>query len=233
MAAAIAAASTFAAAPSAASASSRRATSHHRSPVSSSVAVRASEWLSLRPKTGEARRGHVAQRAGGMAVRAAGAEPNGVAQELSKDFTPAAQFYKVEAVIRPWRLSYVCEALFTAGIRGLTVSDCRGFGTQGSSRERQAGSEFAASDLVLKSKLEVVVVYDQVDFVVNIIIEEARTGEIGDGKIFVSPVAQVIRVRTGERGIEAERMAGGLMDQLAQANSGGVAAFSLDGSDDL
>ncbi|CAI5497822.1 unnamed protein product [Closterium sp. Naga37s-1] len=167
---------------------------------------------------------NVARRAapmrGARGVRASGGgAPNGAA-DISQEFKPAAQFYKVEAVIRPWRLSHVCEALFTAGIRGLTVSNVRGFGTQGTSRERHAGSEFADDALVLKSKLEVVVVYDQVEAVIAIIIEEARTGEIGDGKIFVSPVAEVIRVRTGERGIEAERMAGGRMDLLEAAGKG-------------
>ncbi|GJP57282.1 hypothetical protein CLOM_g16303 [Closterium sp. NIES-68] len=161
------------------------------------------------------------RRAAGMRVArtvraSSGDVPNGTA-DISQDFTPSAQFYKVEAVIRPWRLSHVCEALFTAGIRGVTVSDVRGFGTQGTSRERHAGSEFADDALVLKSKLEVVVVYDQVETVIATVIEEARTGEIGDGKIFVSPVAEVIRVRTGERGIEAERMAGGRMDLLEAA----------------
>ncbi|CAI6011616.1 unnamed protein product [Closterium sp. NIES-65] len=282
---------------------------------------------------------NVARRAApmrGARVRASGGgAPNGAA-DISQEFKPAAQFYKVEAVIRPWRLSHVCEALFTAGIRGLTVSDVRGFGTQGTSRERHAGSEFADDALVLKSKLEVVVVYDQVggvcdqvggvcdqvggvcnqvggvcdqvggvcdqvggvcdqvggvcdqvrvvcdqvgvvcdqvgvvcdqvgvvcdqvgvvcdqvgvvcdqvgvvcdqvgvvcdqvgvvcdqvgvvcdqvEAVIAIIIDEARTGEIGDGKIFV---AEVIRVRTGERGIEAERMAGGRMDLLEAAGKG-------------
>lgn len=135
-------------------------------------------------------------------------------QGTSPEHTPAAPFYKIEAVLRPWRIKFVCRALIEQGIRGVTVVDVRGFGAQGGSRERQAGSEFADDSLVHKSKLEVVVVADQVEDVIETIINEARTGEIGDGKIFVSPVSEVIRVRTGERGVDAERMAGGRQELL-------------------
>lgn len=134
----------------------------------------------------------------------------------SGGFIPDAPFYKVEAVLRPWRTKFVCRELLVQGIRGVTISDVKGFGAQGGSRERQSGSEFADDDLVVKSKLEVVISADQVEVVIEAIISEARTGEIGDGKIFISPVSEVIRVRTGERGLDAERMAGGRIDLLSQ-----------------
>eukprot|EP00271_Cylindrocystis_brebissonii_P012197 TRINITY_DN30372_c0_g1_i1.p1 TRINITY_DN30372_c0_g1~~TRINITY_DN30372_c0_g1_i1.p1 ORF type:complete len:226 (+),score=58.92 TRINITY_DN30372_c0_g1_i1:255-932(+) len=143
--------------------------------------------------------------------------------------SPAAQFYKIEAIIRPWRLQFVAKELLKMGIRGVTVSDVRGFGAQGGSRERQAGSEFTDDNLVVKVKLEVVVIKDQVEEVVDCIIAEAATGEIGDGKIFISPVAEIIRVRTGERGIPAETMAGGRQELLSRAHNGSMASL-LDGN---
>eukprot|EP00897_Mesotaenium_endlicherianum_P006034 jgi/Mesen1/5459/ME000273S04699 len=146
-----------------------------------------------------------------MAVRA---DSNGDSEDEVCTFS-GTDFYKVEAILRPWRLKYVAAALLRMGIRGVTVSDVRGFGAQGGSRERQAGSEFTDDNFVSKSKIEIVVIADQVEAVVDTIIEEARTGEIGDGKIFISPVTDIIRVRTGERGMKAERMAGGRMEILS------------------
>ncbi|RYR52237.1 hypothetical protein Ahy_A06g027159 isoform C [Arachis hypogaea] len=113
---------------------------------------------------------------------------------------------------RPWRIPKVSSALLKMGIRGVTVSDARGFGAQGGSKERQGGSEFSEDSFIPKVKMEIVVRKDQVEDVIAKIIEEARTGEIGDGKIFLIPVSDVIRVRTGERGEHAERMAGGRSD---------------------
>ncbi|XP_022150621.1 nitrogen regulatory protein P-II homolog [Momordica charantia] len=130
----------------------------------------------------------------------------------SLEYVPDSKFYKVEAILRPWRIQNVSSALLKMGIRGVTVSDVRGFGSQGGSTERQGGSEFSEDNFVAKVKMEVVVIKDQVEAVIDKIIEEARTGEIGDGKIFVTPVADVIRVRTGERGEKAERMTGGRYD---------------------
>ncbi|KAM7495776.1 hypothetical protein LguiA_020190 [Lonicera macranthoides] len=114
--------------------------------------------------------------------------------------------------IRPWRIPQVSSALLKMGIRGVTVSDVRGFGAQGGLTERQAGSEFTEDNLVAKVKMEIVVSKHQVEAVIDKIIEEARTGEIGDGKIFLVPISDVIRVRTGERGEKAERMMGGWSD---------------------
>ncbi|EOX95374.1 Nitrogen regulatory protein P-II [Theobroma cacao] len=139
--------------------------------------------------------------------------------QSSPDYTPDSKFYKVEAIIRPWRIQQVSSALLKMGIRGVTVSDVRGFGAQGGSTERHGGSEFSEDKFVSKVKMEIVVSKDQVEAVIDKIIEEARTGEIGDGKIFLVPVSDVIRVRTGERGEKAERMTGGRADMSATALS--------------
>ncbi|GFP93591.1 nitrogen regulatory protein p-ii homolog [Phtheirospermum japonicum] len=111
------------------------------------------------------------------------------------------------------------KALLKMGIRGVTVSDVRGFGAQGGSTERQAGSEFSEDNFVSKVKMEIVVCKDQVEEVIEKIIQQARTGEIGDGKIFLTPVADIIRVRTGERGEKAERMTGGRADMSSAGSS--------------
>ncbi|KAF0923120.1 hypothetical protein E2562_003341 [Oryza meyeriana var. granulata] len=99
-------------------------------------------------------------------------------------YLPESEFYKVEAILRPWRVPYVSSGLLQMGIRGVTVSDVRGFGAQGGSTERHEGSEFAEDTFIDKVKMEIVVSKDQVEAVVDKIIEKARTGEIGDGKIF-------------------------------------------------
>ena len=105
---------------------------------------------------------------------------------------------KVEAIIRPFKLEDVKLALVNAGIVGMTVSEVRGFGRQKGQVERYRGSEFTV-EFLQKLKLEIVVDDTQVDTVVGAIQEAARTGEIGDGKIFISPVESVIRIRTGDR----------------------------------
>nr|ACU14167.1 unknown [Glycine max] len=130
------------------------------------------------------------------------------AQNVLPDYVPKSEFYKVEAILRPWRVPQVSSAMLKMGIRGVTVSDVKGFGSQGGSKERQGGSEFSEDNFVAKVKMEIVVRKDQVEAVIDKIIEEARTGEIGDGKIFLIPVSDVIRIRTGERGEQAERMTG-------------------------
>ncbi|KAL1206259.1 putative nitrogen regulatory protein P-II [Cardamine amara subsp. amara] len=134
-----------------------------------------------------------------------------VRAQSSSDYIPDSKFYKVEAIIRPWRIQHVSSALLKIGIRGVTVSDVRGFGAQGGSTERHGGSEFSEDKFVAKVKMEIVVKKDQVESVINTIIDGARTGEIGDGKIFVMPVSDVIRVRTGERGEKAEKMTGEML----------------------
>ncbi|MDY6899494.1 MAG: P-II family nitrogen regulator [Cyanobacteriota bacterium] len=105
---------------------------------------------------------------------------------------------KVEAIIRPFKLDEVKIALVNAGIVGMTVSEVRGFGRQKGQTERYRGSEYTV-EFLQKLKVEIVIEDAQVDMVVDKIISAARTGEIGDGKIFISPVEEVVRIRTGEK----------------------------------
>ncbi|HIK12531.1 MAG TPA: P-II family nitrogen regulator [Oscillatoriaceae cyanobacterium M33_DOE_052] len=109
---------------------------------------------------------------------------------------------KVEAIIRPFKLDEVKIALVNAGIVGMTVSEVRGFGRQKGQTERYRGSEYTV-EFLQKLKVEIVVDDEQVDMVVEKLISAARTGEIGDGKIFISPVERIIRIRTGETDHEA------------------------------
>ncbi len=109
---------------------------------------------------------------------------------------------KIEAIIRPFKLEDVKLALVNAGIVGMTVSEVRGFGRQKGQVERYRGSEFTV-EFLQKLKLEVVVDDDRVDTVVTAIQDAARTGEIGDGKIFISTIDSVIRIRTGDRDRDA------------------------------
>ena len=109
---------------------------------------------------------------------------------------------KVEAIIRPFKLDEVKIALVNAGIVGMTVSEVRGFGRQKGQTERYRGSEYTV-EFLQKLKVEIVVEDDQLDMVVEKVISSARTGEIGDGKIFISSVEQIIRIRTGEKNLEA------------------------------
>ena len=105
---------------------------------------------------------------------------------------------KVEAIIRPFKLEDVKVALVEAGIIGMTVSEVRGFGRQKGQVERYRGSEFTV-EFLQKLKIDVVVDDERVDDVVKAIADAARTGEIGDGKIFISSVDSVVRIRTGDR----------------------------------
>ena len=109
---------------------------------------------------------------------------------------------KIEAIIRPFKLDEVKIALVNAGVVGMTVSEVRGFGRQKGQTERYRGSEYTV-EFLQKLKVEIVVDDDQVDAIVDQVIKAARTGEIGDGKIFVSPVDEIIRIRTGEKNLEA------------------------------
>src|SRR5688572_2793448 len=109
---------------------------------------------------------------------------------------------KIEAVIRHFKLEEVKDALTAAGINGMTVTEVRGFGRQKGHKEQYRGAEYTV-DLVPKVKIEVVVADGSVQQVVDAITKAARTGEIGDGKIFVSNLEQVVRIRTGEKGEQA------------------------------
>jgi nitrogen regulatory protein P-II 1 len=109
---------------------------------------------------------------------------------------------KIEAIIRPFKLDEVKIALVNAGIVGMTVSEVRGFGRQKGQTERYRGSEYTV-EFLQKLKVEIVVEDNQVDMVLDKVISAARTGEIGDGKIFISTVEEIIRIRTGEKDLEA------------------------------
>tara|TARA_Y100001968_G_C18873878_1_gene488524 strand:- start:54 stop:392 length:339 start_codon:yes stop_codon:yes gene_type:complete len=104
---------------------------------------------------------------------------------------------KIEAIIRPFKLEDVKVALVNSGIVGMTVSEVRGFGRQKGQVERYRGSEFTV-EFLQKLKIEVVVADESVDAVLKAIAEAAKTGEIGDGKIFITPVESVIRIRTND-----------------------------------
>ena len=109
---------------------------------------------------------------------------------------------KVEAIIKPFKQDEVKEALQEIGIQGLSIIEARGFGRQKGHTELYRGAEYVV-DFLPKVKVEVVVTDDQVDAVIEAIIGAAKTGKIGDGKIFVSPVEQTIRIRTGEEDADA------------------------------
>jgi len=109
---------------------------------------------------------------------------------------------KVEAIIKPFKLDDVKDALSEAGIAGITVSEVKGYGRQKGHVELYRGAEYDVS-FVPKVKIEVVIPDNTVDSVLSIIEETAKTGKIGDGKLFVVPVENVVRIRTGERGEDA------------------------------
>ncbi len=106
---------------------------------------------------------------------------------------------KIEAIIKPFKLDEVREALASIGVTGLTVTEVKGFGRQKGHTELYRGAEYVV-DFLPKTKVEMVVVDDLVAQVIETIMRVAKTGKIGDGKIFVYPVEQVVRVRTGESG---------------------------------
>ena len=109
---------------------------------------------------------------------------------------------KIEAIIKPFKLEDVKEALAQAGITGMTVTDVKGYGRQQGHSELYRGAEYVV-DFLAKTKLELAVNEDQVESVIKLITDAAKTGKIGDGKIFVSSIEEVIRIRTGETGSEA------------------------------
>lgn len=109
---------------------------------------------------------------------------------------------KVEAIIKPFKLDEVKEALSSIGIQGLTVSEVKGFGRQKGHTELYRGAEYVV-DFLPKVKLEIIVADESATQVVETIERAARTGRIGDGKIFVMPMEEVVRIRTGERGSNA------------------------------
>jgi len=106
---------------------------------------------------------------------------------------------KIEAIIQPFRLEPVKEALHALNVRGMTVSEVKGFGRQKGIREVYRGMEYQV-DLIPKVKIEIVATDDKVEAIIAAIVETARTGRVGDGKIFVYPVEGATRIRTGETG---------------------------------
>ena len=109
---------------------------------------------------------------------------------------------KIEAIIKPFRLDEVKDALTAIGVGGMTVSEVRGFGRQKGHTELYRGAEYVV-DFLPKVKIEVVVPDDMVEKVVKAIIDSAKTGKVGDGKIFIYSIEQAIRIRTGETGEDA------------------------------
>jgi len=109
---------------------------------------------------------------------------------------------KIEAIIKPFKLDEVKDALNEIGIQGITVSEVKGFGRQKGHTELYRGAEYVV-DFLPKIKIEIVVKADMAAKVIEVIVNSAKTGRIGDGKIFVLPLDEVVRIRTGERGEEA------------------------------
>ncbi|MCB0832751.1 MAG: P-II family nitrogen regulator [Bacteroidetes bacterium] len=109
---------------------------------------------------------------------------------------------KIEAIIRPFKLDDVKDALLEIGIQGMTISEVRGFGRQKGHTELYRGNEYRI-DFLPKIKVEVVVENSKMDQVIDTILEAAKTDQVGDGKIFISSLEDVIRIRTGESGAEA------------------------------
>lgn len=109
---------------------------------------------------------------------------------------------KIEAIIKPFKLDEVKEALNEIGIQGMTVSEVKGFGRQKGHTELYRGAEYVV-DFIPKIKLEIIIGDDIVAKVVETIEQAAKTGRIGDGKIFITPVEEVVRIRTGEKGQDA------------------------------
>ncbi len=109
---------------------------------------------------------------------------------------------KIEAIIKPFKLDDVKEALNEIGIKGMTISEVKGYGRQKGHKEIYRGAEYVV-DFIPKVKLEIIVEAEHVEQVITKIRDAAQTGKIGDGKIFVLPVEEVVRVRTGERGKDA------------------------------
>lgn len=109
---------------------------------------------------------------------------------------------KITAIIRPFKLDEVKEALVEEGIRGLTITEVRGYGRQKGHTETYRGSEYQI-EFIPKIKIEIVVEESKVDSLVEAIVKSAKTGQVGDGKIFISDIQEVIRIRTEESGKEA------------------------------
>ncbi|WP_320174138.1 P-II family nitrogen regulator [Maridesulfovibrio sp.] len=109
---------------------------------------------------------------------------------------------KIEIIVRPFKVDDVKDAIAALGLKGMTVTDVKGFGRQGGHKEVYRGAEYQV-DFIAKTKVEIVVDADRVSEVIDAVSAAAKTGKVGDGKIFVIPVEEVVRIRTGETGPEA------------------------------
>ncbi|OEU66822.1 MAG: transcriptional regulator [Desulfovibrio sp. S3730MH75] len=109
---------------------------------------------------------------------------------------------KIEVIVRPFKIDDVKEAIADLGLKGMTVTDVKGFGRQGGHKEVYRGAEYQV-DFIAKTKIEIVVEAERVSEVLEAVRNSALTGKVGDGKIFVTPVEEVVRIRTGETGPDA------------------------------
>ncbi|MCI5144616.1 MAG: P-II family nitrogen regulator [Candidatus Electrothrix sp. AR3] len=109
---------------------------------------------------------------------------------------------KIEIIVKPFKLDDVKEALNAIGIKGMTISEVKGYGRQKGHTEIYRGAEYKV-DFLPKIKMEIIIESEQVERVIDVVVEAARTGKIGDGKIFVLPVEKIVRVRTGETDSQA------------------------------
>ena len=130
------------------------------------------------------------------------ARDTGASDARSASFVGERIVKKIEAIIKPFKLEDVKQALHQEGIEGMTIIDAKGFGRQKGHTELYRGAEYVI-EFMPKVKIEVVLADDQVDGAVDAIVNAAKTDKIGDGKIFVSPVEQAVRIRTGETGEDA------------------------------
>jgi nitrogen regulatory protein P-II 1 len=121
---------------------------------------------------------------------------------LIKQTKGGSHVKKVESIIKPFKLEDVKEGLSSLGIKGMTVSEVKGFGRQKGHSEIYRGAEYTV-DFVPKVRVEIVVEADMVEKVIDVILSHAKTGQVGDGKIFVLPVEEAVRIRTGEKGKDA------------------------------
>jgi nitrogen regulatory protein P-II 1 len=129
-------------------------------------------------------------------------EAEGTREAMRASFAPESDMKKIEAIIKPFKLDEVKEALQEVGVQGITVTEAKGFGRQKGHTELYRGAEYVV-DFLPKVKIEVVLPEELVERAVEAIQKAARTGRIGDGKIFITSIEEVIRIRTGETGNDA------------------------------
>jgi nitrogen regulatory protein P-II 1 len=138
-----------------------------------------------------------------MGLRGRGTAPaNSLISNVDAPAEEAGPMKKIEAIIKPFKLDEVKEALHEVGVQGITVTEAKGFGRQKGHTELYRGAEYVV-DFLPKVKIEIVLLPEQVDAAVDAILKAARTGRIGDGKIFVLDVEEAVRIRTGEKGGDA------------------------------